>query len=80
MTENDRNTRTLIVCFVIALMVMIPLRFVEVGNIMDVQNQQVLGETTEVIVTEPKKVPAVNIDAKLEAPYDEIDGPSIISR
>ena len=47
MTDNDRNTRTLVICFVLAVMSLISLRFVEVGNITSVSNSQVLGETTQ---------------------------------
>jgi len=58
--DINRNTRTLIVSFVIAIMVLIPLRFVEVGNSLD-NGASVLGET------------AVQSEAKIEAPYDQID-------
>ncbi len=62
MTDNDRNTRTLLVSFVIAIMVLIPLRFIEVG-----QNSAVVGETQ--VLGEQ-----VEIEEKaLEAPYDEIE-------
>ena len=61
MNDNiNRNTRTLIVSFVIAIMVLIPLRFVEVGNSLD-SGASVLGETV------------VQSEAKIEAPYDQID-------
>lgn len=60
--EFNQNTRTLIVSFVFALMVMIPLRFVEYGNIYS--EPAVLGESVE--VAEPK----------IEAPFDVVDGAS----
>jgi len=61
MNDNiNRNTRTLIVSFVIAIMVLIPLRFVEVGNSLG-SGASVLGETV------------VQSEAKIEAPYDQID-------
>jgi hypothetical protein len=64
MTDETRNIRTLIVCFVIAIMALIPLRFIEVGNsMMEQSNQTVLGE--QVTVSE---LPV------LESPYDEIEG------
>ncbi len=47
MTENDRNTRTLIVCFVMAMMALIPLRVVEMGQ--SLNQARVLGETEEVL-------------------------------
>lgn len=40
MTDNERNTRTLVVSFVIAVMVMVPLRMVEYGQ---TRTAQVLG-------------------------------------
>ncbi len=61
--EFNQNTRTLIVSFVLALMVIVPLRFVEVGNFVGGQ-QQVLGDS--ITYSEPK----------LEAPYDVIESRS----
>jgi len=46
MTNNDRNTRTLIVCFVLSLFVLVPLRLKD-GNQYEFNNQAVLGATTE---------------------------------
>ncbi|MBU3935529.1 hypothetical protein KJ909_02550 [Patescibacteria group bacterium] len=51
MTDLDRNTRTLIVCFAVALLALIPLRFVEVGQMMVQEQKQVLGER---VVVEPR--------------------------
>ena len=48
MTDHDRNMRTLIVCFVLAMGVLVPLRFLE-GNTMMNQEVKVLGETEELI-------------------------------
>lgn len=64
MTDNDRNTRTLIVSFVIALMVMIPLRFVEVG-----QNQVLMGSDVQVLGEEVVAVEA----PVLEEPYNQME-------
>lgn len=48
MTNNDRNARTLVICFVLAVMSLTALKFVEVGqNIEMISNSQVLGETTQ---------------------------------
>lgn len=58
--EFNQNTRTLIVSFVLALSVMVPLRFVEVSNSV-VFNPVVLGETI------------VAAEAKIEAPYDLLE-------
>ncbi len=60
--EFNKNTRTLIVSFVFALMVLVPLRFVEVGNYGG--QATVLGDS--ISFSEPK----------LEAPYDQIDSVS----
>jgi len=73
MTDLERNTRTLIVCFSVALFVLIPLRFVEAGQqVMMGRQSQVLGESAEAQVVVPivKKIDP----AQLQAPYDEIDG------
>lgn len=67
MTDQTRNIRTLIVCFVVAIMVLIPLRFIEVGNsLMEQRNESVLGEIS---LPEPG-------GPKLEAPYEEIEAQS----
>jgi hypothetical protein len=64
MSEFNRNCRTLVVSFVIAIMAMIPLRFVEVGQMETAQQPTVLGET---IV-----LPSAEVQPKLfEAPYDQ---------
>lgn len=57
--EFNLNTRTLIISFVFALMVMVPLRFVEVGNL--VGQSAVLGDSIEAPLP------------KLEAPYDVLE-------
>jgi hypothetical protein len=73
MNENARNTRTLIVSFVFAIMALIPLRFVEVGQMMQDQ-PMVLGEETqnEQQVVLPES--GVSEEVTLEAPYNEIEG------
>lgn len=79
MTDIDRNTRTLIISFVVAIFGLIPLRFVEVGNMMmPLYESAVLGETYE-YVAEPVVTDEVTF-VGLEAPYNEIDGPTIISQ
>jgi hypothetical protein len=47
MTDHDRNMRTLVLCFVIAIMALVPLRLVEIGNTTTASSAQVLGETIE---------------------------------
>ena len=66
MNESNRNTRTLIVSFVVAIMALIPLRFVEVGQMMESQ-AQVLGESVVLPNSE------VVTESVLEAPYNEIE-------
>lgn len=63
--DINRNTRTLIVSFVLALAVMIPLRFVELGNAVGGQSAAVLGVSTETAAP-----------PRLEAPYDKLDSVS----
>ena len=45
MTNNDRNMRTLIVCFVLLMLALVPLRFSEYHQMMN-REVQVLGEQT----------------------------------
>lgn len=75
MNDAARNVRTLIVCFVIAVMALIPLRFVEAGQerirMYEMRRVQVLGEMTQRPVVEEVE----EFDpAMISAPYDEIDG------
>lgn len=63
MNNFDRNTRTLIVSFLVAIFALIPLRFIEVGTQQStIGNAQVLGEATSV----PE-------EANLEVPYNEAE-------
>lgn len=85
MTNTDRNTRTLIVSFAIAVMALIPLRFVEVGQMMEAVSSnevQVLGaqtrESASVTLPEADVTVSQNQDAILEAPYDQIDGQAVL--
>jgi len=48
MTDHDRNMRTLVLCFVLAIMALIPLRMVEFSqSVTDISSIQVLGETVQ---------------------------------
>lgn len=69
MKDINRNTRTFIVCFVIAIFSLIPLRFYEVGNQMAlVRDSQVLGLVEEVVL------PDSQVDqVELEYPYEQIE-------
>lgn len=72
-SEFNRNCRTLVVGFVIAIMAMIPLRFVEMGQIMTMEQPTVLGET----VSQEVVLPSAEVEQKLfEAPYDQEDNVS----
>jgi len=72
MNDFDRNIRTLIVCFVVLVFALIPLRFIEAGEQISVPiDAQVLGETVVVNSTTEKTV--IENQAKLEAPYDELE-------
>lgn len=67
MTDHDRNMRTLIVCFVLAMVALIPLRIVEIGN-MASSEVKVLGETVNeetVPVVESNEVEVVLPNAEL---------------
>lgn len=46
MTDNDRNVRTLVVCFVLALAVLVPLRVLK-NDVIVVREAEVLGETED---------------------------------
>ena len=50
MVDHSREVKTLIICFVFAIMVLIPLRFVEERNMANKSQTRVLGE--EVVLTE----------------------------
>jgi len=74
MKDFNSNCRTLIISFVIAIMFLVPLRFVEFGNqVAEMSNTQVLGAstTTKKDVVLPNA--NVNKEAILEAPYNEIE-------
>lgn len=61
MTNSDRNIRTLIICFVLAMMCLVPLRISEENNLS--RNEvKVLGEKTEKIVFEEKN----NLEREVE--------------
>lgn len=58
MTNFDKNIRTLIVCFVVAIVWLVPLRFAEVANQQSVNSQtNVLG-----VETVNNELPAKEVD------------------
>lgn len=74
MTDNDRNIRTLIVCFVLALFVLVPIRVMQ-GNPVVTGQVQVLGETD---TEEGERVELVYLDEVMEEEetednFDEAD-------
>jgi hypothetical protein len=71
MNNFDRNTRTLIVSFLIAIFALIPLRFVEVGQQEQsmMMNAQVLGDS--IVASEEKQIEVTS--PVLEEPYNEIE-------
>lgn len=75
MTENEKNIRTLIVSFVVAMMVMVPLRFVEATGQTLVASNRVLGEMTAVPIQRVQRetVPVVKSGGALEAPYNKME-------
>jgi len=48
MTNHDRNIRTMVVCFVLAIMALIPLKIAQSSQIKG--DSQVLGDTVEKVV------------------------------
>jgi hypothetical protein len=69
MNNSNRNTRTLIVSFLIAVFALIPLRFIEVGQQQELMMQtRVLGEKIE----QPMIIEEEVIFSGLEAPYDQM--------
>jgi len=69
MKDIDRNCRTLIVCFVIAIFGLVPLRFYEIGNQIGNRGSAVLGEQ----VSLPESELTVVNRPVLESPYEEIE-------
>ena len=76
MTDLARNTRTLIVCFSLAIFSLIPLRFVEISQQApeDYGGATGLGETQ--ILEQPEVIlPSAEVytPGELEAPYNQIE-------
>jgi len=79
MNDTARNTRTLIVSFVFAIMALIPLRFVEVGQM--IQDQpMVLGEQVQNPADVVLPESGVSDEVVLEAPYNEIENGTAVGR
>lgn len=75
MNDISRNTRTLILSFVIAVMALIPMRFVEIGQEIGQEPYvSVLGaEDYGEVVLPNAEVEVESADAVLEAPFNEIE-------
>jgi len=73
MNNFDRNTRTLIVSFLIAVFALVPLRFIEVGQQQEfLMESQVLGEIIEEPVEEVVEEVVENI-SEIEPVYEEVE-------
>ena len=72
MNDLNRNTRTLIVCFVIGVFSLIPLRFYEVGSQV-AEESQVLGLQRSVEVVMPDSELRGESVPVLEFPYEEVE-------
>jgi len=68
MTNHDRNIRTMVVCFVLAIMALIPLKIAQSSQIKG--DSQVLGDTVETVVLPNAKVDANAINYGEEIPND----------
>lgn len=66
MTKQERNIRTLIVCYVLLMFGLVSLKFVEVNNIMISSKSQVLGDETVVEVKEVDDVDIVLPNAEID--------------
>jgi len=68
MTKHEKNIRTLIVCFVLLILGLIPLRFVEVKNLMTSYSAdpQVLGDETVVEIEEVDNVDIILPNAEID--------------
>lgn len=72
MNDLNRNTRTLIVCFVVAIFTLIPLKFYETGNQV-VSKSEVLGVQRKIGVALPdSRLGSASVPV-LEFPYEEIE-------
>jgi hypothetical protein len=74
MTNFERNIRTLIICFVVAIFALVPLRFLELGQqgAFNYSAPTVLGASTESEVVLPNANVDINKaeDSRIEAPYN----------
>ncbi len=78
MTDQDRNIRTLLVSFMVALMVMVPLRFIEVTKGTLEEANRVLGDTTvNRTVNRVVEKPVVLTNTELEAPYNKLEAEEV---
>ena len=75
MTDFNRNTRTLIVSFVVAIFALVPLRFYEEGMRLDrARERMVLGvKKEEILLPDSEMVVEFDLYEGLEEPYREIE-------
>lgn len=80
MKDIDRNTRTLIICFVVAVFSLVPLRFYEVGMQSEAQQAYVLGLSDQ---ADQMSLPDSQIQESsqpvLEYPYEEVEKQALTS-
>ncbi|MDD4937932.1 MAG: hypothetical protein PHX34_02855 [Candidatus Shapirobacteria bacterium] len=91
MTNYEKNLRTLIVCFVLLILALVPLRFTEVKNSIIESQTQVLGDeiiiesenmvegnvTDEIYEDENDNGDEVAVDEEVVLPNAEIDKESL---
>lgn len=64
MTKQEKNMRTLIVCFVLLILGLVPLRFMEVKNFM--RESQVLGDETQIEVEKVDNIEIILPNAEVD--------------
>ncbi|RLC35618.1 hypothetical protein DRH14_00390 [Candidatus Shapirobacteria bacterium] len=74
MNDLNRNTRTLIVSFVVAVFALLPLRFYEIGVFKANQERaEVLGARANVRLPDSSKAGKEDVYQQLELPYRDIE-------
>jgi len=77
MNDLNRNTRTLVICFVVAIFTLIPLRFYEAGSEMAMERSEVLGVQRQVEIELPNDKLRNESVSVLEFPYEEIESAEV---
>jgi len=74
MTDMDRNIRTLVVCFVLALMGLIPMRL-SFGSVIQTSQVQVLGDSETV---EGDRMEIIHANEVIETVDDESNSEEVV--